>query len=94
MLVNTDGRVVLSDFGVTASLERMVPSPRASQSPRTTASPAPSDVASAATEPRDLPSAHSGLSAHSAGSAAGSLRAGEEGAAQVSPRAQPLPLTN
>ena len=34
MLINTDGRVVLSDFGVTANLERITPSPRATASPR------------------------------------------------------------
>ena len=83
VLVNTDGRVVLSDFGVTASLERAVPSPRASGGPRSTASPTPSDGASAA-EPRDLASAHSGLSALSTGSV-GSARAADDGAAQVLP---------
>jgi hypothetical protein len=38
VLINSDGRVVLSDFGVTANLERVVPSPRASMSPRASAS--------------------------------------------------------
>ena len=101
VLINTDGRVVLSDFGVTANLERIVPSPRVSMSsPRASTSSPRSPISALGSLPEDSQllnaSAHrcgskdSGVSLASSGGSLGAAAAADASAAAAAPPAEPV----